>query len=272
MADSRLTQLIKIGQSGGRNPAQETEYKNLVQQQQVSTPTVSSGPSLAEILAKQRAEQQAFLGRYTTGLADARTAAESELNLPQLRQNVQTAGQTARDVSRQVQDIAPNQQTIAKQVGISAPRLQQRIASETAQLQPAAETARRGLEDALSGQQYGETEYSRRLQEYTQPYQLEASMLSEGLAREFTGYTNQMQNELSLTLQKMANDQAISTAEIQRATELANAEAEFERQKQLISLQSQTGINQEQQLKNLGLGSYYQKPINTLSIDEWGAA
>lgn len=40
MADSRLTELDKIGQSGGRNPIQETEYQNLKRQQQ-SQPSYS---------------------------------------------------------------------------------------------------------------------------------------------------------------------------------------------------------------------------------------
>ena len=165
-----------------------------------------------ELLAKQKAEQQEFLGRYTTGLAEARKAAETELGLPQLREITQTAGQTARDVSRQVQAVPETQKTIAQQVGISAPRLALRTAAETAKLQPAAESARRALEDALAGQSFGETQYTQRLQETAQPFQLEASMLSESLAREMAGYSQERQNELSLTLQKMANGQALSLA------------------------------------------------------------
>lgn len=212
------------------------------------------------LLAGQEAKTQAFLGRYTTGIAGAREAISTELGLPELRETTQVAGQAARGVSRQVQDIPGTQRTIAKQVGISAPRLTQRIAAETAELQPAAETARRGLEEALAGQQFGETEYTRRLQEFTQPFQLEASFLSEGLAREFSGFTQQMQNELELTMQKIANRQALTLAEITRATQLAESETEFTRQKELIGLQSQTDISQQQRFKELGLGTYYQKP------------
>ena len=212
------------------------------------------------LLAEQEAKTQEFLGRYTTGMEGAREAISGELGLPELRETTQAAGQTARDVSRQVQDIPRTQQTIAKQVGISAPRLAQRTAAETAKLQPQAETARRSLEDALAGQQFGETQYTQRLQEFTQPYQLEASFLSESLAREFSGFTQQMQNELDLTIQKIANEQALTLAEITRASELAAAEANFNREKELLQLQGQQSISLEQQMKNLGLGSYYQKP------------
>jgi len=272
--------LEKIGQSGGRNPSQESEYRELLRQAQQNQPApvaaLAPAVPLQDIVAKQQAQQQALLGRFTTGIETARTAAETELGLPQLRQTTQVAGQTARDTARQTSDvlqgIQPRQETIAKQVGISAPRLQQRIATETGarsrELQPGLETARRSLEDALAGQQFGETEYTRRLQETTQPFQLEASMLSESLAREFSGYSQQLQNELDVTLQKMNNNQALSMAEIQRAQQLADQEADFERQKQMITFQSQAGIGQEQQLKSLGLGSYYQKP-KVGSISKW---
>ena len=213
-----------------------------------------------QLMDKQKGEQSAFLGRYTTGLDSARTALNSELGLDGLRTATQTAGQTARDVSRQVQDVAPTQQAIAKQVGISAPRLQSRIAAKTTEMAPALEAARRSLEDSTAAQAFGETQYTERLKEFTKPYELEASMLSESLAREFTGFTQQMSNELTLTLQKLQQGHELTMAEVQRANTLADQEASFEKQKQLLSLQSNTDISQQQQMKLLGLGTYYQAP------------
>ncbi len=263
MADTRLQMLTKIGTQ--RNPIEETEYQKLLAEQ--GAPALAQQQQTQQLLDKQKAETGAFIGRYTTGLADARAAAESELGLPQLRENTQIAGQTARDVSRQIQDIPQTQRTIAKQVGISAPRLALRTASETAELQPAAETARRGLEDALAGQSFGETQYTQRIQDYARPLELEGSMLSDSLAREFSGYTQDRQNELTLTLQKMADGQAVTLAEIQRASELARGEADFERQKSLLAFQSDLGLSNEQQMKLRGLGSYYQKP--STANDGW---
>ena len=254
MADTRLQQLAKTD----RNPVEETEYRKLLAEQ--GAPALAQQQTTQQLLDKQKADTATFLGRYTTGLADARTAAETELGLPGLRQTTQTAGQTARDVSRQIQDIPQTQQTIAKQVGISAPRLALRTASETAELQPAAETARRGLEDALAAESFGETQATQRIQDYARPLELEGSMLSDSLAREFSGYTQDRQNELTITLQKMANGQAVTLAEIQKASELAKSESKFEKQKSLLSFQSSLGLANEEQMKLRGLGSYYQKP------------
>lgn len=217
-----------------------------------------------QLAEKQKGEQSAFLDRFKTGLNDTRAALETELGLPGLRQNAFTAGQTARDVSRQVQDVPQNQQVIAKQVGISAPRLAQRTAAETVKLQPSLESANRALQDTTAAQQFGEGQYTQRLSDFTQPYQLEASMLSESLAREFSGYTQQVQNDLSLTMQKISNQQAVSLAELQQANAMAQKEQDYLNQVKLnqsnASLGTSSQVNLEQQLKNLGLGSYYQKP------------
>lgn len=254
ISDDEANRIMAATQGGDENLVREylqNDIGFITDQQKAAT---------SNLLAEQDAKTQDFLGRYTSGIEEARNAISGELNLPGLRETTQTAGQTARDVSRQVQDIPEMQKTIAKQVGISAPRLQQRTAAETAKLQPAAESAQRALQDAVANQQFGETQYTERLQEFTQPYQLEASFLSESLAREFSGYTQQMQNELELTMQKISNQQAVTIAEINKATQLAVAEADYMRQKDLLQLQGQQSIDLEQQLKNLGLGSYYQKP------------
>lgn len=287
MADQTL---LNIGKGGDLNPVQKADLERQLQAEGIpydmrqginGTFIIPKDPAQvaleknklaqATLLSDQEKKQQDFLTRYTTGISTARTAAETELGLPALRETTQEAGKSARLVSGQIQDIPQTQQTIAKQVGISAPRLALRTSAETAKLQPAAQTAQRALSEAMAGQQFGETEYTRRLQEYTQPFALEASMLSDSLAREFTGFTQQMQNELTVTLQKMANAQAVTSAEIQRATELAKAEADYQKEKEFLAYKSELGVSQEQQLKNLGLGSYYQKP-KALGEGTWEGA
>src|SRR3990167_11266991 len=146
--------LLSAGVQGNLNPSQATEFENLLRSQgtqfkkevrqggtyiapfsQAEITSQNNAKTQANLLAAQEAKTKDFLGRYTTGIAGARQAAETELGLPQLRQTTQMAGQTARDTSREVTDvlgsIRPTQEGIAKQVGISAPRLQQRIAQQS---------------------------------------------------------------------------------------------------------------------------------------------
>lgn len=259
-------QLLRVNDQGDTEYQTRGGYKNIVSA--LGAP-MDSGQAL---LDQQAGKTQDFLNRYKTGLNDTRSALEAELGLPQLRQASLTAGQTARDVSQQVQNIAPTQQTIAKQVGISAPHLAARTAAETVKLTPSLQAAQKALEDATANQQFGETQYTQRLNDFIQPFTLEASFLSDALAREFTGFTQENQNELSLTLQKMQNQQALSLAEINKANTLAQQEQDYLNQLRLMQAKAGTDVSSqvslEQQLKNLGLGSYYQKP-KVGSVSEW---
>lgn len=270
MADTRLQQLAKTG----RNPIEEREYQDLLKASNVPF-TVENGVANVQgfgiggntageaaatffspgavqqrgFAQQQQAREQDFLGRFKTGLSDAITGIENELGLPQLRTNAQAAGQTARTVVDQVRAVAPTQQTVAKQVGISAPRLQQRIGAKTAEMAPALDAATRAAEEANAAQQFGETEFGRRLGQVIQPFQTEAAILSESLAREFTGFSNQLQNELTTYLQKMEQGHQLTMAELDRANQLARDEQEFERQKKLISFNTDENIRQSNALK-----------------------
>jgi len=189
------------------------------------------------LIEKQKADQGAFLNKYTTGMDTARSALSTELGLPELRQNTQVAGQTARDVSRTMQDLPQALTATGRAASVNQSRLTRGIAQRTSEMQPALETARRAAEDTGAAQSFAETEYTKRLQEKAQPYQLEASMLSEGLAREMTGFTQQNSNELTVILQKLQNNQALTMAEVNRANALADSETKFEQQKELLKLQ-----------------------------------
>ena len=219
-----------------------------------------------QLIERQRAEQTAFYNDYTTGLEEIRTKANADLGLPKLRQTVQTTGDAARFASRALQDLPGQITGTGRAASVNANRLGRGISKGIADLQPGIETARRGLEDAIANQQFGETEYTRRLQEYAQPLQMKAGMLSESLGREFSGFTNQMQNELQLTLQKLSNNQAVTMAEINRANQLAEAEADHLRRKDLISYQSQQDISKQQQLKKAtGAGAGASNALNYLN-------
>lgn len=269
MADTELQQLVKIGQSGGRNPIQETRYQQLLKEQGGGTPSFND-PNLilqqqatnqANLIAKQKADQGAFLGRYTTDMEAARTGISNELGLPQLRQNTQAAGQYARDASRVMQDLPQALTATGRAASVNQNRLTRAIAQKSGEYQPTLETARRSFEDTNAAQTFGETQYTQRLQEASQPYQLEASMLSESLGREFSGYTTQMQNELNVTLQKMANGQALTMAELNRANELADAETNFEKQKELLKFEAELKPKEQSKLMTLGQGQTVYDPI-----------
>ena len=224
-----LTTLTAIGSS--RNPVQETEFRELLKKRGSQFKLVDGKATQLtsqEISGKfaegQRARSEDFLGRFRTGLTAAQQGISQELGLPGLRQATQGAGQTARQVSQQVRDIPGTQQTIAKQVGISAPRLAQRTAAQTAKLSPALETAQRGLQEATSAQQFGETEFGRRIGQFLQPFEIEAGMLGESVKQEFGLFKDSVKNDLDRELAELTSRTNLTIADIQNATRLAEIE------------------------------------------------
>ncbi len=192
-----------------------------------SGPQPIAGPSAADTAAlvkEQRERSAEFLGRFTTGLPEAITGIETELGLPGLRETTQVAGRSARQVAGQVRDIPGTQRTIAKQVGISAPRLAMRTAAKTAELQPTLETAQRGLTEATAAQEFGEQAFATRLGQFITPFEVEAGLLGESVKEEFGLYKSSIKNALDLEVARLAGQTSISVAEINKATELAKLE------------------------------------------------
>lgn len=188
------------------------------------------------ITKAQQARESEFVNRFRTEVPSIQQALRSELGIDRLTQNVQSAAKTASDVQGMVSAVAPTQQTIAKQVGISAPRLQQRISSKTAELAPTLESAVRGLSTAQSALESGLGTYSTDLASRLTPLTTEASMLSDSLAREMTGFTTQMKNELDITLEKLKQKGTLDLAELQKAQALAEKEKEYENQRATLNL------------------------------------
>ena len=199
--------LLYQGRLDVSNPVKQTKYNQLNDAWNQNQGRGSGGGGIdydgilqkqkqdqADLIARQKGEQTAFYNDYTTGLEEIRTKANADLGLPKLRQTVQTTGDAARFASRALQDLPGQITGTGRAASINVNRLGRGISKGIADLQPGIETARRGLEDATSAQQFGETEYTRRLQEYAQPLQMKAGMLSESLKREFSGFTTQMEN------------------------------------------------------------------------------
>ena len=217
----------------------------------------------------QRGREEDFLTRFRGGLTSAISGIEGELGLPGLRTGAQAAGQTARGVQDQFRAIPQTQQTVAKQVGISAPRLQQRISAKSAELQPTLETSGRQLEEAQRAQEFGENEFGRRIGQYLAPFETESKMLSESLAREFSGFTLQFQGELEERLARIRNEGLVDVANVERATELAKQEQDYLEQRELINLGNRQALinpqtGQEISSYNMGLA-----PQRLSTISGW---
>lgn len=209
----------------------------------ISSSSVST-TNFGQLAQQQQARESDFLARFKASIPQASQAISQELGLDTLKQNALTAGNVASNITGQLEAIPETQQTISKQVGISAPRLQQRIASKTAELSPALSSATRGLESANTALSLGLQTYGTKMGEALLPYQTEASMLSDSLAREMTGYTTEYQGELSKLLQEMQIKGQLDLAKMQRANELADREQAYLDQRQLIDQgNKQTLIN-----------------------------
>ncbi len=176
-------------------------------------------------------EQRARLGEYTGRLQQVPTELEAvrqAMGIPQAFETYGAAGQEARDIASRVSGVTPTQEAIAKQVGISAPRLQQRIAAKTAELAPGIESATAGLEAAGSGLENLLTEFSSRTQAAFAPYEIEANLLSASSAQEFDLFKTQMSNELSRELAQLSRQTTLDLNSLERAKQLAELEAKYE--------------------------------------------
>jgi hypothetical protein len=174
--------------------------------------------------AEQAAKQGAFINKLTTGLTSAQEAASAELGLPGLRESAFGAGQQARGIQAAAEAIPGTQQTIAKQVGISAPRLQQRVGREYERLQPAISSAGRTLEEANRALQYGTEEYGRRLEQFLTPLQIEAGFLGDQVKNEFDLFKNQINNDLTMAIARLQEKGLGDRAALEQAQRLAEIE------------------------------------------------
>ena len=144
-----------------------------------------------------------------------------ELNLPTLRQNANTLNTefanlpfTYRDATRGY-DVNNNQ-------------LSRLIGQKSTDMAPAMTTANNALgvaETQLGTRMgYAQQDFSNRLI----PYQSQQQLLTDRLARETTGYTHQMDNDLTALIDKIKNGVALTIDEQDNANKLATAEKQFQ--------------------------------------------
>lgn len=166
----------------------------------------------ADLLTSQKTEEQDFLGRFKTEFPTVLSGIEQDLNLPGLRETAFTSSEQLRTAPERTEKAALG-------FDVSANQLARQQASETARLAPIAQTA-------VQQAQFGEEEFGRRAQREMVPYQTEIDMMKDRFARETTGFNLDSENELNLLLAKMQQSGQLQIAEMQRATQLAQIEAQ----------------------------------------------
>ncbi len=246
--DTRLTQLTKIGNQ--RNPVEETEYQNLMGAAggakdpygEAQSLLGSQAGALSAFNQQQTGQQNDFLNRYKGAIAGQETVpamAErigNSLGLPQLQANSQALQNTLFNLPSTYSKATTGRD-------VNANQLARIIGQKQSELAPAASLAAQNVGTAQSNlsQQLG---YGvQQQQKDLIPYQTEQSLLSDQMAREFSGFTKQQENALSLVMQKIQNNQALTMQELQNANALALKKLDYDQQIGLLDKQNQSGSN-----------------------------
>lgn len=213
---------------------------------------------LDSLYGAQRGETGDYLSRLS-GFVNNRPTSQAlseriggELGLPQLRGNSQALNQTLFNLP----------QTYSKATSgfnVNQNQLDRAVGTKQAQLAPAAALASQNTlnaENQLTQRMgYEQQDFQNNLI----PYQSEQGLLSDRLSRESTGYSNQMQNELTAIISKMNGGITLSEGEKNRANQLAVAEQNFQHSMELQK-QSQGAAGANTQVIDVG---GHKKLINT---------
>lgn len=174
------------------------------------------------------AKQEAKVGAFTDKLnavPEQLQAVQQALGIPEAYQTYGAAGQEARNVANMVSNIRPTQEITAKQVGISAPNLEKRIAAKTSELQPTLTAASQGLESAGSTLTGLLGQYQTETSNIFTPLQIEAGLLGDTMAQEFDLFKTNIQSSLDRELAQLSSKTSLTIADLNRANDLAKTEA-----------------------------------------------
>lgn len=194
------------------------------------------GPTQAELAEQQAGREEDYLARFRETLAAQEKIPTmagrlgAELGLPGLRE-------TAYGLQAGLTAVPEQERLISQQIGISAPRLERRIAQRQAEIAPSAlraaeaqQFAERELGERLG---YGLAEQERELM----PFETEAEMISDRAARELSMWTTEREGELDTLLKRMEIEGQLRTDEMTRAHELAMQENTFMNLKEQLGLE-----------------------------------
>ena len=212
------------------------------------------GSSRAAFNQGQAGQQSDFLNRYTGAIQGLETPQAlatrlgSELGLPALNKSAFGLNQT-------LADIPSVQTTATRGFDVNANQLARIIAAKQAQIAPLAQRATAEAQFAQNelGNQMGFEQAGQERQ--LMPFQTEQQLLSDRLAREASGYSQDMTNELDLYLNRVARGEKLSDQETARAQQLADQENDFEKQKEMATFNTNENIRQARALKANSGGS-----------------
>lgn len=202
--------------SMGKVSLQISQMKDALKRMGIDTSgggTVGGLTSQNALSDKFTNEGNAFIDRYKTAIPTIYNRLSQEQGLPALQK-------TAQNTTQMLEDIPSQVNTAGKQFGMSSSRMGQRITGQTSQIAPIAQKA-------IGQAQFAQDTVNTLFQNEMAPYGVEASMLASRQAMEQTGYTNAVANQLSITLQNMANGQALSLAEMNNAANMAQLEKQY---------------------------------------------
>lgn len=192
--------------------------------------------------AQQRQEEQDYLAKFAGQIAGQETMSAmagrigSELGLPDLQS-------AAQGLVKTLKNIPQVQQGATRGFDVNENQLSRIISSEQGKIAPLAQEATTQAQNAqnllTTRLGYGLQDQSKALQPILKEGEMlasrfgrETSSLADRLAREFTGYTQGKQNELTALLDQGDKGMQLTINEMNRLNQLASEEREYKRQQE----------------------------------------
>ncbi len=281
--DTELQQLAKTD----RNPIQEPRYQELLRQARESGGGTSGGGAPAGVpfdadaflrqsraegealRTKQAAEEEALFQTFQTKataqpkLTDIYSGLLTEQGIPGLQKSVTTVtGEIAnikdlidrleQDVTARTSGTLTTEAQRRRQIAAEREPLSSSLGRLATGLTPTVEALKTAREDVGTRLSLTSAEQTKELE----PDRMRIAVVSDRFARETTGYTQDRQDSLSLLLQKIQRDQALSDREWAAAQDLAKSEKEWENTKKQLEIQSVNAIKLKQTLEpKAGVGT-----------------
>lgn len=273
-SDTELAQLEKIGQSGGRNPIQETRYQQLKSSIPAAIDPLAEAKKQQEaLLAKQKAETEARFLQGKNDITDFtnryKVAVPQIVNDTSAKYGLDTLLGQANSLNTRVKTLQGNLNNAGAGGYANAGQVD---AAVNSRYLPAAQTAVTNLQTGTALAQNEENQLFK-------PYDVEGAMLTERLAREATGYTAEQNRELDALIAQLNAGVSLTTAQIQRATALATAEKNYQQAIEVAKLNNPTTTttNAKDRYISIGDGLYdvqtgniIQKPKTGTGSNGWG--
>jgi len=193
-------------------------------------------------LAQQRQEEQDYLAKFAGQIAGQETMSAmagrigTELGLPDLQS-------AAQGLVKTLKNIPQVQQGATRGFDVNENQLARIVSSEQGKIAPLAQEATTQAQNAqnllTTRLGYGLQDQSKALQPILKEGEMlasrfgrETSSLADRLAREFTGYTQGKQNELTALLDQGDKGMQLTINEMNRLNQLAAEEREYKRQQE----------------------------------------